>query len=38
VRADRSGSVPGSYDDPVTTGLAHGRDDDVGASGCPHIP
>jgi hypothetical protein len=38
VRADRSGSVPGTYDDPVTTGLAHGRDDDVGGSGCPHIP
>jgi hypothetical protein len=38
VRADRSGSVPGTYDDPVPTGLAHGRDDDVGGSGCLHIP
>lgn len=38
VRADRSGSIPGTYDDPVTNRQAHGRDDDVGAGGCAHTP
>ena len=38
VRADRSGSAPGTYDDPVTAGLAHGRDDDAGPAACPHLP
>jgi hypothetical protein len=38
VRADRAGSVPGTYDDAVTAGLAHSRDDDVGPAACPHAP
>ncbi len=38
VRADRAGGGAGTYDDPQSGGLAHGRDDDVGPGGCTHVP